>query len=173
MASMVYAENHKGPRPPRGFHPHGAERPGGGLRRLCWQYIINEDGYRPSSGCSRSPRRATFTGTQGRRRSGERKGAFLPRIPPERGQRHLQDGPHPAGDRALHENLHLIPSWQGQPDGIEIFFSCPRVCVRRCSISVDRRLTHGKPGNALQRYEPSGRQGRGAEVSMYTYDRPS
>ncbi len=80
--------------------------------------------------------------------------------------------------RALHENLRDDPFLgKGSLTVSEIFFSSPSRCAVAdgCSISVDRRLTNGETWeSALQeiRNLPAVKAAN-AEVSMYSYERPS
>ena len=80
--------------------------------------------------------------------------------------------------RALNENLHYDPFLgKGTVTISEIFFTSPSRCAvaDSCTISLDRRLTDGETWeSALQeiRNLPSVKEAK-AEVSMYTYERPS
>ena len=148
---------------------------------LCWQYIINEGGYRPEFVVLTEPTSCNiYRGHRGRMEIRvSAKGLSCHGSAPERGDNAIYKmAPILQELRALHENLHYDPFLgKGSLTVSEIFFSSPSRCAVAdgCSISVDRRLTHGETWEkALQeiRNLPAVKAA-GAEVSMYTYDRPS
>lgn len=148
---------------------------------LCWQYILKEDRLRPEFVVSTEP-------TDGRIHRGQRgrmeirvktAGVSCHGSAPERGDNAIYKmAPILQELRALHPNLAEDPFLgKGSLTVSEIFHSSPSRCAVAdgCWISVDRRLTAGETRDlALQQIRnlPSV-QAAGAEVSLYTYDRPS
>lgn len=148
---------------------------------LCWQYIINEDGIRPEFVVITEPTSLNiYRGQRGRMEiKVATKGLSCHGSVPERGDNAIYKmAPLLQEVRALHENLHDDPFLgKGSLTVSEIFFSSPSRCAVAdgCSISIDRRLTHGETWEmALQeiRNLPAAKE-KNAEVSMYTYERPS
>lgn len=148
---------------------------------LCWQYIINEGKLRPEFVVITEP-------TDGRIHRGQRgrmeikvatRGVSCHGSAPERGDNAIYKmGPVLAELRALHENLRVHDFLgKGSLAVSEIFHTSPSRCAvaDSCWISIDRRLTAGEDADyAMQqiKYLPSVKAA-GAEVSMYTYERPS
>ncbi len=148
---------------------------------LCWQYIINEDGIRPEFVVITEPTSLNiYRGQRGRMEiKVSTRGVSCHGSVPERGDNAIYKmAPLLQEVRALHENLHEDPFLgKGSLAVSEIFFSSPSRCAVAdgCSISIDRRLTHGETWeHALQeiRNLPAAKEKK-AEVSMYTYERPS
>lgn len=148
---------------------------------LCWQYIINEDGIRPEFVVITEPTSLNiYRGQRGRMEiKAATRGLSCHGSAPERGDNAIYKmAPLLQEVRALHENLHDDPFLgKGSLAVSEIFFSSPSRCAVAdgCSISIDRRLTHGETWEmALQeiRNLPAAKE-KNAEVSMYTYERPS
>ena len=148
---------------------------------LCWQYLVREGGLRPEFVVSTEP-------TDGRIHRGQRgrmeirvrtSGVSCHGSAPERGDNAIYKmAPILRELRALHENLQDDPFLgKGSLTVSEIFSSSPSRCAVAdgCWISIDRRLTAGetKEGALRQiRNLPSVAEAR-AEVSLYTYERPS
>jgi len=148
---------------------------------LCWQYIVNEDGIRPEFVVSTEPTSCKIhRGQRGRMEIRvETGGLSCHGSAPERGDNAIYKmAPILTELRALNENLRDDPFLgKGSLAVSEIFFSSPSRCAVAdgCSISIDRRLTHGETmDSALMeiRNLPSVKAAN-ATVSMYTYDRPS
>ena len=148
---------------------------------LCWQYIIEKDGIRPEFVVVTEPTSLNiYRGQRGRMEIRiATKGVSCHGSAPERGDNAIYKmAPILTELRALHENLHFDPFLgKGSLTVSEIFFSSPSRCAVAdgCSISVDRRLTNGETWeSALQeiRNLPAVKAAN-AEVSMYSYDRPS
>ncbi len=148
---------------------------------LCWQYIINEGGIRPEFVVITEPTSLNiYRGQRGRMEiKVATKGLSCHGSVPERGDNAIYKmAPLLQEVRALHENLHDDPFLgKGSLTVSEIFFSSPSRCAVAdgCSISIDRRLTHGESRElALQQIRnlPAAKE-KNAEVSMYNYERPS
>lgn len=148
---------------------------------LCWQYIINEDKIRPEFVVITEP-------TDGRIYRGQRgrmeirvttKGVSCHGSAPERGDNAIYKmAPILMELRALHENLKVHDFLgKGSLAVSEIFSTSPSRCAvaDSCAISIDRRLTVGEDAEyAIQQIKNlPAIKAAGAEVSMYTYDRPS
>ena len=148
---------------------------------LCWQYIINEDKIRPEFVVITEP-------TDGKINRGQRgrmeirvatRGVSCHGSAPERGDNAIYKmGPILMELRALHENLkeHDFLG-KGSLAVSEIFSTSPSRCAvaDSCAISIDRRLTAGEDAElAIRQIRnlPAVRAA-GADVSMYTYERPS
>ena len=148
---------------------------------LCWQYIINEGGLKPEFVVSTEP-------TDGRIHRGQRgrmeirvktTGVSCHGSAPERGDNAIfKMAPILLELRALHERLKSDPFLgKGSLTVSEIFHTSPSRCAvaDSCWISVDRRLTKGEDGEyALNQIRnlPSVKEAK-ADVTMYTYERPS
>ncbi|MFZ5649011.1 MAG: YgeY family selenium metabolism-linked hydrolase [Bacillota bacterium] len=148
---------------------------------LCWQYIINEDKLRPEFVVITEP-------TQGRIHRGQRgrmeirvstRGVSCHGSAPERGDNAIYKmAPILLELRALHENLqgHDFLG-KGSLAVSEIFYTSPSRCAvaDSCAISVDRRLTAGEDAELAIRQIKNlpAVKAAGAEVTMYTYERPS
>lgn len=148
---------------------------------LCWQYLVREGGLRPEFVVSTEP-------TDGRIHRGQRgrmeirvrtSGVSCHGSAPERGDNAIYKmAPILRELRALHENLQDDPFLgKGSLTVSEIFSSSPSRCAVAdgCWISIDRRLTAGETKeSALRQIRnlPSVAEAR-AEVSLYTYERPS
>ena len=148
---------------------------------LCWQYIIEKDGIRPEFVVVTEPTSLNiYRGQRGRMEIRvATRGVSCHGSAPERGDNAIYKmAPILVELRALHENLRDDPFLgKGSLTVSEIFFSSPSRCAVAdgCSISVDRRLTNGETWeSALQeiRNLPAVKAAN-AEVSMYSYERPS
>ncbi len=148
---------------------------------LCWQYIINEDKIRPEFVVITEPTACRiYRGQRGRMEiKVTTHGLSCHGSAPERGDNAIfKMAPILLELRALHENLHYDDFLgKGSLTVSEIFFTSPSRCAvaDSCTISIDRRLTNGETWEkALQeiRNLPAVKAAN-AEVSMYTYERPS
>ncbi|NLG82300.1 MAG: YgeY family selenium metabolism-linked hydrolase [Bacilli bacterium] len=148
---------------------------------LCWQYIINEDKIRPEFVVITEPTSCRiYRGQRGRMEiKVTTHGISCHGSAPERGDNAIfKMAPILLELRALHENLHYDEFLgKGSLTVSEIFFTSPSRCAvaDSCTISIDRRLTNGETWEkALQeiRNLPAVKAAK-AEVSMYTYERPS
>lgn len=148
---------------------------------LCWQYLIKEDGLRPEFVVITEPTDGKiYRGHRGRMEiKVETKGVSCHGSAPERGDNAIYKmAPILTELRALHENLlgHAFLG-KGSLAVSEIFHTSPSRCAvaDSCRISIDRRLTAGETAAyALQQIKnlPSVKAAK-AEVTMYTYERPS
>ncbi len=148
---------------------------------LCWQYIINESKIRPEFVVSTEPTSCRiYRGQRGRMEIKVATGGVSGHgSAPER------------GDNAIFKMAPILNELQvlntrlkeddflgkGTLTVSEIFSSSPSRCAVAdgCWISIDRRLTAGETGEtALQQIRdlPVVKEA-GAQVVMYTYDRPS
>lgn len=148
---------------------------------LCWQYIINEDKLKPEFVVITEP-------TDGRIHRGQRgrmeikvttKGVSCHGSAPERGDNAIYKMAPILGElKALNENL-IEDDFLGKGSLAvsEIFFTSPSRCAvaDSCWISVDRRLTAGEDAEyAIKQIKNlPAVKAAGAEVTMYTYERPS
>lgn len=148
---------------------------------LCWQYIVEESKIRPEFVVSTEPTSCRiYRGHRGRMEiKVTTHGVSCHGSAPERGDNAIYKmGPIINELKALNENLHYDEFLgKGTLTISEIFFSSPSRCAVAdgCSISVDRRLTHGETWqSAIKEIEnlPSVKDVK-AEVSMYKYSRPS
>jgi len=148
---------------------------------LCWQYIINEDHIRPEFVVITEPTDGNiYRGQRGRMEIRvDVKGISCHGSAPERGDNAIFKMADILLEvKALNDTLHFDPFLgKGTLTVSEIFFSSPSRCAVAdgCSISIDRRLTDGETYTlALEQIAalPSVKK-YGAEVSMYTYERPS
>ena len=148
---------------------------------LCWQYIINKDGIRPEFVVITEPTDGNiYRGQRGRMEIRvDVKGISCHGSAPERGDNAIFKMADILLEvKALNDTLHYDPFLgKGTLTVSEIFFSSPSRCAVAdgCSISIDRRLTDGETYTlALEQIAalPSVRK-YGAEVSMYSYERPS
>lgn len=148
---------------------------------LCWQYIIEEDGIRPEFVVLTEPSAGKICrGHRGRMEIRVTTGGVSCHgSAPERGDNAIYKmAPILTELRALHENLHVDPFLgKGSLAVSEIFFSSPSRCAVAdgCSISIDRRLTHGETKEtALREIEnlPAVKEA-GAAVELYSYEEPS
>ena len=148
---------------------------------LCWQYIINEDGIKPEFVVITEPTDGNiYRGQRGRMEIRvDVKGISCHGSAPERGDNAIFKMADILLEvKALNDTLHFDPFLgKGTLTVSEIYFSSPSRCAVAdgCSISIDRRLTDGETYTlALEQIAalPSVRK-YGAEVSMYSYERPS
>lgn len=148
---------------------------------LCWQYIINEDKIRPEFVVSTEPTSCKiYRGQRGRMEiKVTTNGVSCHGSAPERGDNAIYKMAPIINDlKVLADNLGYDEFLgKGSLTVSEIFFSSPSRCAvaDRCSISIDRRLTWGETWqNALTEIEnlPSVKNAK-AQVSMYSYDKPS
>ncbi len=148
---------------------------------LCWQYIINELKLRPEFVVITEPTDGKiYRGQRGRMEIRVKTtGISCHGSAPERGDNAIYKmGPILSDLKALHENLmdHDFLG-KGSLTVSEIFHTSPSRCAvaDSCWISIDRRLTAGETWQyAVQQIKnlPSVKAAN-AEVSMYTYERPS
>ncbi len=148
---------------------------------LCWQYIIEESKIRPEFVISTEPTSCKIhRGQRGRMEIRvDVKGISCHGSAPERGDNAIfKMAPILMELQELHKNL-ITDDFLGKGSLTvsEIFYSSPSRCAVAdgCSISIDRRLTHGESWEyALEQIRnlPSVKAFNG-EVSMYHYDRPS
>ena len=148
---------------------------------LCWQYIIEEDKVRPEFVVSTEPTSCRIhRGQRGRMEiKVSTHGVSCHGSAPERGENAIYKmGPIINELKELNERL-LDNEFLGKGTLAisEIFFSSPSRCAVAdgCSISIDRRLTHGETWeSAIQEIKdlPSVKAAN-AEVTMYKYSRPS
>ncbi|MBW2487151.1 MAG: YgeY family selenium metabolism-linked hydrolase [Deltaproteobacteria bacterium] len=148
---------------------------------LCWQYIIKESGLKPEFVISTEPTDGgIYRGQRGRMEiKVEVKGVSAHGSAPERGDNAIFKMGRILGElEALHGRLKDDAFLgKGSLTVSEIFYSSPSRCAVAdgCVISIDRRLTAGEDKElALRQIRdlPAARAAR-AEVSMYTYDKPS
>ncbi len=148
---------------------------------LCWQYLIEKENIRPEFVVITEPTSCRiYRGHRGRMEiKVSTHGISCHGSAPER------------GDNAIYKMAPIIQDIEKLNDQLlnddflgkgtitisEVFFSSPSRCAVAdgCSISIDRRLTHGETyQSALQeiRELPSVKKAQ-AKVEMYTYERPS
>ena len=148
---------------------------------LCWQYIIKEMGLKPDFVVSTEPTDGgIYRGQRGRMEIRvDVAGISSHGSAPERGDNAIFKMGKILGElEGLHERL-ITDDFLGKGSLTvsEIFFTSPSRCAVAdgCSISVDRRLTAGEDGPyALQQIRDlPAVKAAGAEVSMYSYDRPA
>lgn len=148
---------------------------------LCWQYILRELGLKPDFVVSTEPTDGNIArGQRGRMEiKVEVKGVSAHGSAPERGDNAIFKMGRILGElEELHARLKDDDFLgKGSLTVSEIFYTSPSRCAVAdgCTISVDRRLTHGEDKDlALSQIRdlPAARAA-GAEVSMYTYARPS
>lgn len=148
---------------------------------LCWQYIVNEDKLHPEFVVITEPTDGKiYRGHRGRMEiKVTTKGISCHGSAPERGDNAIfKMAPILNELRALHENLTDHPFLgKGSLTVSEVFFTSPSRCAvaDSCWISIDRRLTAGETAEfALQQIRnlPAVKAAQ-AEVTMYTYERPS
>ncbi len=148
---------------------------------LCWQYILNEDKVKPEFVVITEPTDGNiYRGQRGRMEIRVNvKGVSCHGSAPERGKNAIYMMADILQEvRQLNDRLHVDPFLgKGTVTVSEIFFTSPSRCAVAdgCSVSLDRRLTDGETWQAALeevRALPSC-QKYGAEVGMYSYDRPS
>lgn len=148
---------------------------------LCWQYIINESDIRPEFVVITEPTSCNiYRGQRGRMEIKiTTQGVSCHGSAPERGDNAIYKMADILLDlKALNERLISHPFLgKGTLAVSEIFFTSPSRCAvaDSCSVSVDRRLTAGEDKEyALNQIRelPSVKKAS-AEVTMYTYERPS
>ncbi|WP_457578026.1 YgeY family selenium metabolism-linked hydrolase [Desulfomarina sp.] len=148
---------------------------------LCWQYIIEKSGIRPEFVVSTEPTSlGIYRGQRGRMEILVAvDGVSSHGSAPERGDNAIfKMAPILMELQELHDRLKDDPFLgKGSLTVSEIFYTSPSRCAVAdgCSISVDRRLTHGETWeDALEeiRQLPAVKKA-GGRVSMYNYDRPS
>ena len=148
---------------------------------LCWQYILNEDQIKPEFVVITEPTDGNiYRGQRGRMEIRvDVAGISCHGSAPERGDNAI----YKMADillevRELNSRLHVDPFLgKGTLAVSEIFSTSPSRCAvaDSCAISVDRRLTAGETYQmALQEISdlPAVKK-YGAQVSMYTYEKPS
>jgi putative selenium metabolism hydrolase len=148
---------------------------------LCWQYIIKESGLKPEFVVSTEPTDGgIYRGQRGRM---EIKVAVIGvsshGSAPERGDNAIFKMGRILGElEALHCRLKTDDFLgKGSLTVSEIFYTSPSRCAVAdgCTISIDRRLTTGEDKVlALQQIRDlPAAKAAAAQVSMYTYDKPS
>lgn len=148
---------------------------------LCWQYIINEGKIRPDLVVSTEPTSCRiYRGQRGRMEiKVTTSGVSCHGSAPERGDNAIFKMA-PILNELQDLNSHLKEDdflGKGTLTVSEIFFSSPSRCAVAdgCWISIDRRLTAGETGESAMREirDLASVKESGAQVEMYTYDRPS
>ncbi|TDT63671.1 YgeY family selenium metabolism-linked hydrolase [Fonticella tunisiensis] len=148
---------------------------------LCWQYIINEDKIKPEFVVITEPTSCNiYRGQRGRMEiKVTTHGVSCHGSAPERGENAIfKMAPILDELKELGEKLGYDEFLgKGTLTVSEIFFSSPSRCAvaDKCTISIDRRLTAGETWEmAIEeiRNLPSVKSS-GAEVSMYSYEKPS
>ncbi len=148
---------------------------------LCWQYLIEEEGLRPEFVVITEPTATNiYRGHRGRMEiKVSTQGLSCHGSAPERGDNAIfKMAPILLELEQLNERLHHDDFLgKGTLTVSEVFFSSPSRCAVAdgCTVSVDRRLTHGETHlDALAQIEalPSVKKA-GATVEMYRYERPS
>jgi putative selenium metabolism hydrolase len=148
---------------------------------LCWQYIIKELDLKPEFVVSTEPTDGgIYRGQRGRMEIRvDVKGISSHGSAPERGDNAIFKMGRILGElEGLHGRLKTDDFLgKGSLTVSEIFFSSPSRCAVAdgCTISIDRRLTAGEDKElALQQIrELPAAKAADAQVSMYTYDKPS
>jgi putative selenium metabolism hydrolase len=148
---------------------------------LCWQYIIKESGIRPEFVVSTEPTDGgIYRGQRGRMEIKVKVGGRSAHgSAPERGDNAIFKMGRILGElEELHSRLKTDPFLgKGSLTVSEIFFTSPSRCAvaDSCTASIDRRLTTGEDRELAIRQvrDLPAVQAAGAEVSLYTYDRPS
>jgi len=148
---------------------------------LCWQYIIKESGLKPEFVVSTEPTDGgIYRGQRGRMEiKVEVKGISSHGSAPERGDNAIFKMGHSLGElEALHGRLKDDDFLgKGSLTVSEIFYTSPSRCAVAdgCTISIDRRLTAGEDKELAlgQIRELPAVKAANAEVSMYTYEKPS
>jgi len=148
---------------------------------LCWQYMIEENGIKPEFVVITEPTSLNiYRGHRGRMEIlVETKGISCHGSAPERGDNAIYKMA-PIINQLKELNVRLKEDaflGKGTLTVSQIFFSSPSRCAVAdgCSVSIDRRLTDGETyESALEeiRELPAVKES-GAEVSMYTYERPA
>ncbi len=148
---------------------------------LCWQYIIEKDLIKPEFVVITEPTSCQiYRGHRGRMEiKVTTSGISCHGSAPERGDNAIfKMAPILLEVKDLNQRLkHDDFLGKGTLTVSEVFFSSPSRCAvaDRCSISIDRRLTHGETYlSALEeiRNLPAVKEAK-AKVEMYTYERPS
>ena len=148
---------------------------------LCWQYIHNEMGVTPEFVVITEPTdKGIYRGQRGRMEIRvEVKGVSCHGSAPERGDNAIYKMAEIVLEiKELNERLHYDPFLgKGTVTVTQQFYTSPSRCAVAdfAAVSLDRRLTFGETWeSALEevRSLPSVKK-YGAEVSMYTYERPS
>ncbi len=148
---------------------------------LPWQYIIRESKIRPEFVVSTEPTDGgIYRGQRGRMEIRvDVKGLSAHGSAPERGDNAIFKMAHVLTElEELHPRLKDDPFLgKGSLTVSEIFFTSPSRCAvaDSCAISIDRRLTWGENKELAlgQIRELPAAKKTGAEVSMYSYARPS
>lgn len=148
---------------------------------LCWQYIINESKIRPEFVVITEPTNGNiYRGQRGRMEIRvEVKGISCHGSAPERGDNAIYKMADILQEvKVLNDRLHSDPFLgKGTLAVSEIFFNSPSRCAvaDMAAISIDRRLTAGETWQmAINEIKalPSV-QTYAADVTLYTYERPS
>jgi len=148
---------------------------------LCWQYLVKEVGLKPEFVVSTEPTDGgIYRGQRGRMEIRvDVKGVSAHGSAPERGDNAIfKMGKILAELEVLHTRLQSDPFLgKGSLAVSEVFFTSPSRCAvaDSCAISIDRRLTTGEDKELAlsQIRELPAVKAAKAQVSMYTYDRPS
>lgn len=148
---------------------------------LCWQYIIKESGLIPEFVVSTEPTDGgIYRGQRGRMEIKVAvKGVSSHGSAPERGDNAIFKMGRILGElEVLHDHLKT-DDFLGKSSLTvsEIFYTSPSRCAVAdgCTISIDRRLTTGEDkALALQQIRDlAAAKNADAQVSMYSYDKPS
>jgi putative selenium metabolism hydrolase len=148
---------------------------------LCWQYIIKESDLKPEFVVSTEPTDGgIYRGQRGRMEIKlEVKGVSAHGSAPERGDNAIFKMGYILRElEVLHGRLKSDDFLgKGSLTVSEIFYTSPSRCAVAdgCTISIDRRLTSGEDKEfALQQIrELPAAKAANAQVSMYSYDKPS
>lgn len=148
---------------------------------LCWQYIIEEDKIRPEFVVITEPTSCRiYRGHRGRMEiKVSTRGISCHGSAPERGDNAIfKMAPILLEVKELNNRLKDDPFLgKGTLTVSEVFFSSPSRCAVAdgCTISIDRRLTHGETYlSALEEIKALPTvKAAGAIVEMYTYERPA
>jgi putative selenium metabolism hydrolase len=147
----------------------------------CWQYIVEVSDIKPEFVVITEPTSLNiYRGHRGRMEiKVETKGISCHGSAPERGDNAIYKmAPILLELQELHKRLLDDPFLgKGSLTVSEVFYSSPSRCAVAdgCSISIDRRLTHGETfESALEEIRAlESVKAAGGLVSMYTYERPS
>lgn len=146
---------------------------------LCWQYLIEEGKLKPEFVVITEPTSLRiYRGQRGRMEiKVETSGVSCHGSAPERGDNAIYKmAPILMELQELHQRLHTDPFLgKGSLTVSEIFYTSPSRCAVAdgCSISIDRRLTHGETWEeAIQQIEElAAVKSSNAKVSVYDYAR--
>jgi putative selenium metabolism hydrolase len=148
---------------------------------LCWQYIVKESGIKPEFVVSTEPTDGgIYRGQRGRMEIKVKvSGLSAHGSAPERGDNAIFKMGHILGELENLQGRLKTDAFLGKGSLTvsEIFFASPSRCAvaDSCSISVDRRLTVGEDRDLALREirDLPAAKAANAEVTLYSYDRPS